>query len=164
MLSGQNMILEGYTSDFLMLHICCYNIYTSVQGLQYLVIWFWFLAVFHYTCSSNWLVSGTQWCTFSLVSSHRLIKIPKDQLFQPPLGPWSNWNTCTFSWSHVPSFLWCWGQACYCFPDKFKPQVSAKDSKGVDKCIWNVGTPCFGWSKPQCMVNSQSAWCFVGFI
>ena len=25
-------------------------------------------------------------------SGHRPIKIPKDQLFQPPSGPWSIWN------------------------------------------------------------------------
>ena len=34
-----------------------------------------------------------QWRTFAFVSDRRPIKIPKDRLFQPPSGSWSNWNT-----------------------------------------------------------------------
>ena len=33
-----------------------------------------------------------------------------------------------FWWSHMPLFLRCCGQAYYCLPTKFKPQVSVKDS------------------------------------
>ena len=72
-------------------------------------------------------------------SKSKKIKIQKGQLFQPPSGPWSNQNTVPLLWQHC-------GQTCYCFPTKFKPQVSAKH-RWVDKCIRTAGEPCFGWSK-----------------
>ena len=33
-----------------------------------------------------------RWCAFPSVSSHSLLKIPKDRLFQPHSGPWSSQN------------------------------------------------------------------------
>ena len=46
-----------------------------------------------------------------------------------------------FWWSHMPLFLRCCGQAYYCLPTKFKPQVRAKD-RCVDDRILTTGTPC----------------------
>ena len=97
---------------------------------------------------------GTQWCTFSSVFSHRLIKIPKDRLFQPPRGPWSDWNNssgglvshCFYDTVDKPAIV---------FSTKFKPQVSAKD-RGVDKCVQTSGAPCSGWSKQPRLVHGQS--------
>ena len=45
------------------------------------------------------------WCTFPSVSGHRPISIPTDRLFQPPSGPWSDWNNS------------CGGLVSHCFYD-----------------------------------------------
>ena len=63
-----------------------------------------------------------------------------------------------FWWFHVPLFSWCWGQAFYCLPTEFKPQVSAKD-RGVEKCIWTAWAPCSGWSKQPRIVHGQFTLC-----
>ena len=88
-----------------------------------------------------------QWCSLLLVSGHRLKK-KQPRLFPPPSGPWSDWHTVLVVLCPVYS-LWCHRQACYSFPTKFKPQVSA-EYKCVNKCIWSAGAPCFGWSKQPC--------------
>ena len=98
--------------------------------------------------------------TFPSVSSYRPIKIPKDQMFQPPSGPWSHWsNSSRGLVSHC--FYDAMDKPAIVFATEFKPQVNAKD-RGVDKCIWTAGAPCFGWSKWPCIVHGQSALCFVG--
>ena len=56
-----------------------------------------------------------------------------------------------------------WPCALLLFLTKFKPQVSTKNRR-VDKFVWTAGVPCFGWSKWPCMLHSQSASCFVGFL
>ena len=77
----------------------------------------------------------SQWCTFPSVSGPRLIKIPKDRLFQPPSGLWSDWSTdLVVSYSIV---LRNRGQACYCVPTN----SSLRSARNTD-----TGTPCFGWS------------------
>ena len=67
-----------------------------------------------------------------------------------------------FWWSHVPSFLWCCGQACYYYLlTKLKPWFSTKDRRveSVDQCIWTQA-PWTGWHKWPCIVHGQSALCF----
>ena len=69
-----------------------------------------------------------------------------------------------FWWSCCPIFYDAADQpSCYYFPQKFKPQVSAKHWC-VDKCVQTAGAPCLGWSKQQCKVHSQSTLCFVAGV
>ena len=103
-----------------------------------------------------------QWWTFPSVSSHRPNKIPKYQLFQPSSWPWSSWNNS--SGSLVFHYFYdAADRPSIVFPQNSSLR-SAQKTRGVDKCIQTTGAPSFSWSKWPCIVHSQSALCFAGFI
>ena len=139
-------------------------------------------------CSNPCQDLGLIEITVLVVSCHRLIKIPKDQLFQPLSGPWSDWNNGSGgqlkSWKtecsnpcqdlglnektvlvvSCPVAFMMLQTGLLLFSHRIQASGQPKKPRGVYKCMWTAGAPCFGWSKQPCIVHGQSASCFVGFI
>ena len=106
----------------------------------------------HIFCIMHLYTFSQQWCSFLLVSSHKPIKIPKQWLFQPLSGPWSDWNSSG-------------GLVSHCYYDAVeRPAIVFSQISSVDKCIRTAVAPSFGWSKQPCIVHGQRALCFRGFI
>ena len=99
---------------------------------------------------------------FPSVFGHSPIKITKVWLFQAPLEPWSDSDTVEFWWSSVPLFVWCCGQACYCFPAKLKSQVSTLQQHVENHIGLQGHFVLAGVSGHVYFVHSQSTSSFVG--
>ena len=106
-----------------------------------------------------WESEWMQWCTFLSVSGHRPIKIPKDQLYQPPqdLGP-------------IKIQSWCF--VSYCFDDAvnkpaiiFPPNSSLRSEQNTNvltSASGQQGHHVLAEVSGHIILHGQSALCFVG--